>query len=424
MNKTYYNKHRLATMAAAALCILPDARAAEVAGIDLYGYTRGGFYSSRDDAPRGGYTLGGDAQKFRLGNEGDNGIEFGIGKTFNAGNGLTFGAFYMPTVWNGKNGTDEAYATLSGLPFAPEAEFWAGQRRLRLQDVHIVDKFFADYGDNLGAGVRKLQLGPVKLGVGVFTSDSYNNDVSRPNQASRLNVDVSGIAINPGGELRITATKVFGDFQYGHDGAGLSLVHNQTDFLVPGLKNALFLQAANGHAGLSGQFFGLDSPGTTSLVVGPGGVVTPLTNPPTPNAGHKSWRAVDSLSWQAGRFGGQTIMAYEHSKADGGAADGVVTKDISIGGRVSYAFTDHLKLLADAGTTSRAVDGQPTQRLHKLTIAPTLSLGPGIFSRPELRLYATRVKWNDAAAAAHATSFGASGRTSATLFGVQIEAWW
>ena len=410
--------------AAAALACLSAAQAAEVAGFELYGYTRGGFQSSSGDTPRGGYTLGGDAQKFRLGNEGDHGIEFGIGKTFDAGNGLKFGAYYMPTVWNGDHGTDEAYATLSGLPFAPEAEFWAGQRRLRLQDVHIVDKFFADYGDNLGAGMRGLQLGPVKLGVGLFTSDSINNDVSRPNQASRLNVDFSDVALNPGGKLRVTFTKVFGDFRYGSDGAGVSLVHNQTDFLVPNLKNALFVQAANGHAALSGQFFGLDNPATTSLVVGAGGVVSSVTNPPTPNAGHKSWRVIDSLSWQQGRFGGQTIAAYQHSKADGGPSDGVVTKDISLGGRVSYAVTDHFKLLAEAGTTSRAVDGQPTQRLHKLTIAPALALGPEFFSRPELRLYATRVKWNDAAAAANAGGFAAGGRTSATLFGVQIEAWW
>jgi maltoporin len=149
-----------------------------------------------------------------------------------------------------------------------------------------------------------------------------------------------------------------------------------------------------------------------------------VTNPPVPNAGQKSWRVVDSLSWQSGRFGGQTILAYQHAKADGGPSDGLVTKDISVGGRVSYAFTDHLKLLAEAGSTSRAIDGQPTQRLHKLTIAPALSLGPGFFSRPELRLYATRVKWNDAAAAANAASFGAGGRTSSTLFGVQLEAWW
>jgi maltoporin len=424
MNKTDHTKHRLATLAAAALCALPAAQAAEVAGLDLYGYTRGGFQSSSGDTPRGGYTLGGDAQKFRLGNEGDHGIEFGISKDFEAGNGLKFGASYMPTLWNGDHSTAEAYGRLSGLPFAPEAEFWGGQRRLRLQDVHIVDRFFADYGDNVGAGFTKLQLGPVKLGVGLFTGDSIDNKVSDPNRARRLNVDVSGFETNPGGALRMTATFVRGDFAYGKDGMAVSLVHNQNDFLTPGLKHALFLQAANGHAGLNGQFYGLDRAGGTSLIAGAGGVVTSVTNPPTPNPGHKAWRVVDSLNWQSGRFGGQTIVAYEHAKADGGPSDGLVTKDISVGGRVSYAFTDHLKLLAEAGTTSRAIDGQPTQRLHKLTIAPALSLGPTFFSRPELRLYATRVKWNDAAAAANAASFGAGGRTSSTLFGVQLEAWW
>lgn len=415
---------RAGIAAAAALCCLSAHALTEVAGLELYGYTRGGFQSSSGDTPRGGYTLGGDAQKFRLGNEGDHGLEFGIGKQFDMGNGLKLGAYYMPTIWNGDHGTAEAYASFSGLPFAPEVQFWGGQRRLRLQDVHIVDKFFADYGDNLGVGFTGWKLGPVKLGVGLFTGDSIDNKVSDPNRARRLNVDVSGLETNPGGTLRLTGTLVRGDFAYGKDGAGLSLVHNQNDFLTPGLKNALFVQAARGHAGLNGQFQGLDSAGGTSLIVGAGGVVTSVANPPVPSPGQKSWRVIDSLSWQSGRFGGQTILAYQHSKADGGPTDGQVSKDLSVGGRVSYAFTDHLKLLAEAGSTSRAIDGQPTQRLHKLTIAPALSLGPGFFSRPELRLYATRVKWNDAAAAANATSFGAGGRTSSTLFGVQLEAWW
>jgi maltoporin len=414
---------RAAAVAGTMMCGF-QAQAVEVGGVDLYGYTRGGFYSSSKDMPRGGYTLGGDAQKFRLGNEGDQGIEFGIGKTFDAGNGLKFGAFYMPTVWNGDHSTVDAYGTLSGLSFAPEAVFWGGQRRLRLQDVHIVDKFFADYGDNLGAGFTGMKLGPVKLGVGLFTGDSIDNKVSDPNRARRLNVDVSGIETSPGGSLRVTTTFVRGDFAYGKDGMGVSLLHNQNDFLMPGLKNALFVQAANGHAGLNGQFFGLDRAGSTSLVVGAGGVVTPVTNPPTPNPGQKSWRIIDSLNWQSGPFGGQTILAYQHSKADGGPSDGIVTKDTSIGGRISYAVSNNIKLLAEAGTTSRAIDGQPTQRLHKLTLAPALSLGGDFWSRPELRLYATRVKWNDAAAAANAGGFGANGRTSSTLFGVQLEAWW
>jgi maltoporin len=424
MNTMNKNKLRCTVGAAMALCGL-QAWAVDVGGLDLYGYTRGGFYSSTKDTPRGGYTLGGDFHKFRLGNEGDHGIEFGMSKTFEAGNGMKYGAYYMPAMWNGDHSTVEAYGTFSGLSFAPEAVFWGGQRRLRIQDVHIVDKFFADYGDNLGAGFTGMMLGPVKLGVGLFTGDSIDNKRSNPNRARRLSVDVSGIETNPGGSLRLTTSFVHGDFAYGKDrGMSVGLLHNQTDFLTAGLKHSLFLQASNGHAGINGQFAGLDSAGTTSLIAGPGGVVTSVTNPPTPNPGQKSWRIIDSLNWQSGPFGGQTIVAYQNSKADGGPTDGVLTKDTSIGGRVSYAVSNNIKLLAEAGTTSRAIDGQPTQRLHKLTLAPALSLGGDFWTRPELRLYATRVKWNDAAAAANAGTFGANGRTSSTLFGVQLEAWW
>jgi maltoporin len=420
--KTTRKKLRAAAALGAALCGL-QAQAAEVGGVDLYGYLRGGFQSSGGAAtPRGGYTLGGDMHKFRLGNEGDAGIEFGISKQFDAGNGQRFGVYYMPVIWNGNSGTDEAYATFSGLPFAPEVELWGGQRRLRLQDVHIVDKFFADYGDNLGAGFTGLRLGPVKLGVGLFSGDSLNNHVSDPDRARRLSVDVSDIATNPGGTLRATATLVRGNFALGSDGAALSLLHNQNDFLTAGLKNALFVQASSGHADLSGKFFGLAN-STTSLVADPAtGVVSSVTTV-APQPGRKAWRVIDSLNWQIGRFGGQTIAGYQHGKIDGGPTDGTVVKEASLGGRLSYALASNAKLLVEAGTTSRSIQGQATQRLHKLTVAPALSVGGDFWSRPELRLYATHVRRNDAAVAANAGGF-APGAQRATLFGVQLEAWW
>jgi maltoporin len=90
---------------------------------------------------------------------------------------------------------------------------------------------------------------------------------------------------------------------------------------------------------------------------------------------------------------------------------------------VSYAFTDNFKLLTEAGTTSRAIDGQATQRLHKLTIAPTLALRRDFWSRPELRFYVTRVAWNEAATVANSATFGAKGRRSSTLMGIQYT-WW
>ena len=113
-------------------------------------------------------------------------------------------------------------------------------------------------------------------------------------------------------------------------------------------------------------------------------------------------------------------MSYQVSKDD---LTGITTKDTSIGGRLSYAFSKNVKLLAEAGVTDRKT---PTgdQKLNKITIAPTISVGPDFWNRPEIRFYVTHANWNSAAALANAATFGAGGKTSRTLMGVQYEIWW
>jgi maltoporin len=87
----------------------------------------------------------------------------------------------------------------------------------------------------------------------------------------------------------------------------------------------------------------------------------------------------------------------------------------------------------EAGTTARDADaGQPRQVLNKLTVAPTLAVGPELRSRPELRFYVTYASWNDAAAQANLGKPGDIGFASTdgvaanlrhqTLIGVQFEA--
>ncbi len=388
-------------------------------GLELSGYTRGGVFSG---TPRGGYTLGGDMQKFRLGNEGDNGFELEIRKTFDVGSGMKWSLDYMPTVWNGTQYTQQAYAEMTGMEFAPEAKFWAGQRRLRIQDVHIVDHFFMDYGLNYGAGMTDYSLGFAKLGVGVFNGGSLDNHNSAQNNARRVNVDLSEIKSNPGGVIRVLGTVVSGTFQYASPGSGLSVSHNQSDFIVAGLTNTVFLQTANGHAGLNGQFQGLgDAVAAITLNNG----VTLNTQQP----GLKSTRIGDSINWQSGAFGGQALVALQNGQVEGGVNNGINTKDFTLGGRVSYATSKNFKLLLEAGNTSRSIDGQAQQQLNKITFAPTLAIGTDFWSRPEMRFYVTRATWNNAAAAANAGTvlnpgFGANGRTSSTAAGVQVEVWW
>ncbi|WP_296443529.1 carbohydrate porin [Rhodoferax sp. UBA5149] len=392
--------YKIGLVAAAAALCAGSAFAVDVGGFEFHGYSRGGPVLSYDDNVKGGLALGGDLQKYRLGNEGDNGIEVDLIKNFEAG-GMKWKVQYMPAKWNnGAIGTEQAFVEMSGLSFAPEAKIWAGQRRLRIQDVHIVDNFLMNYGDNQGAGVTDIPIGSAKLGVGVFSGDKFDSAMPVGVKATRINADVSDISTNPGGKLRVLLTAVNGTgLVGGNSGSGISVSHNQADFLVKGMSNVLFLQTSTGHARIDGEFQSID------------GV----------SAGQKATRIADSLNWQLGAFGGQALLGYQTSQDD---VSGVTTKDTSVGGRLSYAFSTNFKLLAEAGATRRSVDGQPDQMLNKFTIAPTVSVGSDFWSRPEIRFYVTKANWNDAAALANAATFGAGGKTSRTLVGVQYEIWW
>jgi maltoporin len=246
--------------------------------------------------------------------------------------------------------------------------------------------------------------------VGIFNSGTFDYSSIVPNNAMRVSVDLSDIRTNAGGTLRVLATLVQGDFQTGSDGTGLSVSHDQSDFLLAGLANTFFLQTSRGHVAINGKFLGLGDAAT-------GGVQQP---------GAKGFRIADAIGWQYGSFGGQAFASYQTAQVDGGVNDGIKTRDQSLGGRLSYGMGQNFKLLVEAGTTSRRIDGQAHQTLDKFTIAPTLALAPEFWSRPELRFYLTQVNWNGAAAAANAGGggFGASGRTSSIIAGAQFEAWW
>ena len=397
MNKFHNSSLIAATVAA---LFTGNSFAAEIAGIEFHGYSRGGPVLSYEDGVKGSMSLGGDLQKYRLGNEGDNGIEIDLIKNFEAG-GQKWKIHYMPTKWNsGAISTEQAYVEMGGLSFAPEAKFWAGERRLRIQDVHIIDNFLMNYGNNQGAGMTDFAVGGAKLGVGVFSGDKFDTPLPTGVKAQRINADVSEINTNPGGKLRVLVTAVSGKgLAGGNSGSGISVSHNQADFLIAGMSNVLFLQASTGHARIDGMFLGLD--GKT--------------------AGQKGMRIADSLNWQLGAFGGQTMLGYQTAKDD---LTGVTTKDTSVGGRVSYAFTTNFKLLAEVGSTRRAIDGQASQTLNKFTIAPTISVGPDFWTRPEIRMYVTRANWNAAAAQANSTTFGQFGKTAHTIAGIQYEIWW
>ncbi|WP_265281076.1 carbohydrate porin [Verminephrobacter aporrectodeae] len=394
-------KKRLTAVALAAACATNGAMALDVAGFEITGYSRGGPVFGYSDDVKGGLSLGGDLQKYRLGNEGDYGIEVGIARSFESG-GVKWSVNYMPSKWgSGDVATEMAYVEMSGLSFLPDAKFWAGQRRLRIEDVHIVDNVLVNYGDYQGAGVTDIPLGGAKLGLGVFTGDQFDKRLPSGVKANRFNADFSEIKVNPGGKLRVLLTAVGGKGQVGGgSGSGVSLLHNQSDLGLKGMSNSMFLQTSRGHARIDGEFESIDGK----------------------SVGKKALRIADAIGWQSGPFGGQALIGYQTGRAD--AVGAVTTKDFSLGGRASYAFTKNFKGLTEVSTTTRKSAGMPNQRLNKFTLAGAVALSEDFWSRPELRLYVTKANWNRPAAMANAASFGANGKTSRTLMGLQYEVWW
>lgn len=379
----------------AALAAALLAAAWPATAVDWNGYFRAGPGASKKDASRACYGLNGPGLKYRLGNECDIYGEFALSQGLKA-EGVDYKATLMTNLYNpqtdtgdAKLGINQMFVEAKGYDIAPETNFWLGKRYYR-NDVHIVDTFFTNLS-GVGAGAD-IPLGGGKLGLAYFKTDQNATD-----SGNRINIDYSGLAVNTNGKLRALGTFTQGNFTGGKNGAALTLEHTQDKFLGLGGANMLWLQYAQGSAGLDGNFGGLAA-----------------------GSDVKSLRVVESFTWQAGPLGGQALALWQSDKVAG-----VKTDSMTVGGRASYAFTKNFKLVAETGYSQKKPEGGATQKLAKFTLAPTLSTGPGFWNRPELRLYVTTAKWNDAANAAATggvTGVG-DGATKGTSYGAQVEIW-
>jgi len=378
--------------------------------VDWGGYFRTGPGATKKDVSRACYGLNGPGLKYRLGNECDFYGEFLLSQGFQK-EGIDYKAHLMTNLWNGatdtgdaKLGINQMFVEAKGFDIAPNSTFWIGKRFYGRADVHIVDTFYVNMS-GVGAGVDGIAAGPGKLNLAWFRSDAAAN-----RSGNRFNADLTDIGVNPGGKLRVTGTLTDAQFSGGKSGAALSLQHNQ-ELKGLGGGNTLWVQFGKGSAGLDQNFGDLFA-----------------------DSSDKAFRIVESLTWQMGALGGQAQAMVQTDK-DG--PTGANTVSSTIGGRISYALSKNLKLLAEAGYSQKKPDGSPTQKLAKFTFGPALSTGPGFWNRPELRLYVTTAKWNQAANAAASAAAVANGRTpggvidvpgnetrtKGTSYGAQVEIW-
>jgi maltoporin len=299
--------------------------------------------------------------------------------------------YYSPqTESNANYGIEQAYVEMKGVDIAPQALFWMGKRRDR-DDVHIVDTFFTNMS-GVGAGVENIDAGFGKFGFSGYKTDTNGG----ANGIARLHAQLYDIPVNPDGKLRLVATFSKADSQGGQkgkDGFGLTAEHVQDKFFGGG--NHIWVQYAQGSTNIN-QGFGNALADTNT----------------------KTWRVVESPSWQIGSFGGQAIALYQHDEEAGG----VKWNSYTLGGRGSFGITKNLKFLTEIGFSGRKPNGGSQENLTKVTIGPALSTGPDFWKRPELRLYVTYADFNKAAAQDLANGLPQN-KTNAVSYGAQVEIW-
>ncbi|MBX3607518.1 MAG: carbohydrate porin [Piscinibacter sp.] len=378
-------------IAAAAISLLSTGAYA----VDWGGYVRVGPGQKQNSGTEkkcfDGGADGGHGGIGRLGNECNTYGEFALSQGGEAG-GVKYKTLLMANFFNegsdpGGNETkvNQIYVEGQGFDIAPNLTFWVGRRFYHRADVHFDDTFIVDMSGS-GAGVDGIDMGVGSLSAAVFRTGDESGD----NPGTRLNLDLEGINTNPGGKLRLTGVYTNFSGPGGEDGFGISLQHNQANLFAGG-DNTFWAQYATGSAYLNMGFGG-----------------------GTDDNDKKRWRLTDAMTWVKGPLTGQAMVSFGEEKTGD-----VKRKYNQIAGRVAYAMTKNFKLQAELGTAAqKPTDGAQTQRVTKFTIAPTLTVGPNYYDRPELRFYVSTFKFNDAYQAAQGQT-----KSNKTAAGFQAEIW-
>jgi len=393
----------------------------QVKQFEFHGYIRSGEGLNGEGGQMVAFQAPGAPAKYRLGNEPDTYGELIFVNNWINPNHDTDKAWMKTEVLVQANTTQsnnfastdqfrfrEAFIQVGNvLASNPSADFWAGERYYRRQNIDIDDFFFLDMS-GYGGGVENLDVGIGQVAVsylGGAKEDLVTDNGTYPK--SNLDARLYGVK-GLGGELGVWYDYSFskgGTLTNGQKvpsvgGWAIGIGHMREEWL--GGYNKISLQYGVGNA--ANFSTGIDEP-TVYL----------------PNA--HTFRFTESAVIQPNdKFAIQPVVIYQ-LQTTGNPADGT-NKWFSLGGRPVFFFTDHVSLAFEAGFDhTSSGTGLYDGWLRKFTLAPQIGAGRKFFSRPVLRAFVTYANWSD----------GLKGfvggpaylnKTSGWNFGVQGETWW
>lgn len=398
-----------------------SAVAATGAGNDtegFHGYARVGAGTSSTHGPQSCFGLGGNTMKYRLGNECDAYLEGGYTHDFTKVDGVT----YTGTVWvnayspnsdfgDAKLGVVKAYVEAKGIEGLNGGTAWIGKRFYVRPDIHMLDLQYINL-NGTGAGVDQVKMGPGHFSYAFFKDNDANiidpttGKVTNTSAATRQNFIYQDIPVNVNGTIDLVATIITAQGEADrHNGWQLSAFHRQ-DKVTGNGGNTFGVQYGVGPGtGVGGDRIGASG----STLLG-----TDVTRA----------RVFDNLWIQPlENFGMEFIALQQRDKSNAGGTSTWTT----IGARPVYALSKNIKLALELGTDRVTQPNGPALRLTKITFAPSISAGPGLWARPELRAFVTYGRWNDAARdAVNANNnsgpvYGSN--NNGTSYGFQVETW-
>jgi maltoporin len=275
------------------------------------------------------------------------------------------------------------------------ATYWAGKRFYRDVDVHMDDfYFFADMSGQ-GGGVEDIPIGSSATLAVALLQYSYSYVTNAPNglpSKQALDIRLKNWSWSDSDKLYLWFAEAYtapGSAQDTNAGAvtysacsGSALGAKWRRSFKDGFND---LAAIYGNAAMESLTLSADAYSNTA---------SSLNNT-------NRWRIVESFNKDfEARFGVQAAVIYENLNR----ATGTSSRWWSVGLRPIYYFTDHLHLIAQAGYSivtdnSEAGTGGSTpgdRTMTRLTLAPEVAIGKGLFQRPVIRSYISYTSWNNA----------------------------
>jgi maltoporin len=416
--------------------------------VSTSGYFRGGFGASDQKGRMTCFALsltGGQFSKYRLGNECEVWSETHFTMVVAANDDGSVATFhFMPTVFlptdnigYSPNATTSSpaiftsstgatvafpnlYVDLQHIPWLAGGTAWAGTRYYKRESIYISDFFYWN-PSGVGAGIEDINLGKdLRLSYAAFAMDGDLNPADTTNSTSPSFPNKKDFGVRNDLQLRGIRPWASGEFQLGfqyianyssdpHTSGGWGATLQFVQKVLGGDNRLAFQYGRGGGTGFGtlGRFYYPDFSLNHSSNEWRVRVLDVLTIQPTP--------------W----LGAQAAFVFQHDDLGSSKLDW-----FSAGGRMSVGITEHFKVLGEIGHDQLKKGGSAeAQKLTKLTIAPALTAGRGLLSRPELRLFYTWATWNELAQGMGVDSSKIyntdypDNRSGAT-FGIQGETWW